>query len=417
VLLWCLHTVNGQSGFLYQGGFLLVALATLAVLASVVAVPGSVTDRLFSLAPVRYVGRISYGVYLYHWPLFLVLDQGRTHLSGAALLGLRLAVTLAAAATSYHFVERPLRGLRPTAAWPRLVVLPAALLLVLAVLLAATWPTASSGGIDTGLAAATPVRATSAHPVTGLILGDSVMVEMSFGLTYQDERWGVNLIPKAVLNCDLFSGTQIMEGGSARPQAEGCPDWRRTWASEVAEFDPDTVLIGVGRWELADRFYEGRWRSPQDPVVRQATARLLNDAVAVVSSHGAHVVLATALCTNPDLVGQNGLPDPMDSLSRVEAYNRLVYQVAAEHPGLVSVLDIDKLLCPGERWTPTMHGILVRDPDGIHPSPAGGQYIRPEALPLLARSGLPHLEARLAAASKAPKPATAKTAGSGHGGH
>ena len=397
VLVWCLHTVDGQARFLYEGGFLLVSLSTVAVLASIVAVPGSPTDRLFSLRPLRYVGRISYGIYLYHWPLFLVLDESRTHLSGGWLLGLRLLTTLAVAAASYHFVEAPLRGVRPVVTWRRMVMVPGAVALVVVALLLSTLPPpgTTSGALSTAPASATPIAPSETQPVRGLILGDSVMVELSFGLTYQSERWGVQLVDKATLNCDLFSGTQIMQGGSPRPQPEGCPDWRSTWASEVAQVNPDVVLIGVGRWELADRFYEGRWRSPEDPVMRREMERLLEEAVAVVTSHGAHVVFSTVLYADPDVVGENGLPDPMNDPRRVNAYNGIVRQVAAHDPRTVSVLDLNKLLCPQGHFTLMLDGIEVRDPDGIHPSPAGGAYIRPVALPLLQRSGLPHLEARL----------------------
>ena len=43
--------------------------------------------------PLVGLGRISYGVYLFHWPIYVILDEARTDLSGPALLGLRLAVT------------------------------------------------------------------------------------------------------------------------------------------------------------------------------------------------------------------------------------------------------------------------------------------------------------------------------------
>ena len=406
-LVWCLHAVDGQARFLYEGGFLLVALATVAVLASVVGTPGSPTDRLFSLPPLRYVGRISYGIYLYHWPIFLLLDGSRTHLSGGWLLAVRLTVTLVVAAASYHFVESRIRGLQPFVSWRRMAIIPVAVAITVVALVLATLPSPgqSAAQLNTAAARATPVAPTTTEPVHALVLGDSVMVELSFGLDYQSERWGVQFDTKATLNCDLFSGTQIMEGGSPRPQPEGCPDWRSTWASDVAQTNPDVVLIGVGRWELADRLYQGRWRNLEDPVLRRAMLRLLEEAVATGASHGAHVVLSTALYANTDLVGQNGLPDPMNDPRRVDAYNQIVRLVAADSHGTASVLDLNKLLCPQGHFTLMLDGVQVRDTDGIHPSPAGGQYIRPVALPLLARAGLRHLDARLVVAKSPPSPA------------
>jgi len=406
VLVWCLHEVNGSSGFLYQGGFLVVSLSTLALLAAVVGAPGSLVERFFALAPLRYVGRISYGLYLYHWPIFLLLDGSRTRLTGPQLLMVRLAVSIGVAAASYRFVERPLRGLPPAVSWQRVAILPAAAVGVAALLVVATisFPSSATGGVGPGLSQAAPVASPSADPVRALVLGDSVMVELSLGLVYDAERWGVDMTVKATLDCDLFSGTQIKEAGSATPQPEGCPDWRHSWAAEVDDADPDVVLIGVGRWELADRYYDGKWRNPDDPVMQRAMMRLLDEAIAVGDGHGAHVILSTALYDNPDLVGDNGLPDPMDSSQRVDAYNAMVYRVAEQHPGVASVLDLNKLLCPQGHWTLMIHGIQVRDSDGIHPSPAGGRYIQPVALPLLVRTGHPHLDARLAAEHPASSP-------------
>src|SRR6185312_14999039 len=108
VLLWSFHAVGGTGAFLYEGGFLLVAVSGALVIAALVGTdrgPGVVIGRMLALGPLRYGGRISYGLYLYHWPLFQVLDQSRTGLSGTALLGLRLGTTLGVAALSFHFVE------------------------------------------------------------------------------------------------------------------------------------------------------------------------------------------------------------------------------------------------------------------------------------------------------------------------
>ena len=60
------------------------------------------------MRPLVYIGRISYGVYLYHWPVYLWLDQSRTGLDGWPLLALRLAVTFTLAILSYHLIERPI---------------------------------------------------------------------------------------------------------------------------------------------------------------------------------------------------------------------------------------------------------------------------------------------------------------------
>ena len=63
-----------------RGGFLLAALATSAILLSVSCAQFSPVARLLSFGPFTFVGRISYGMYLWHFPLFIFIDEQRTGL-------------------------------------------------------------------------------------------------------------------------------------------------------------------------------------------------------------------------------------------------------------------------------------------------------------------------------------------------
>ena len=56
------------------------------------------------------MGRISYGLYLWHWPVYLTLTQTRTGLDGFWLLALRVAVSVGLAALSFYALERPIRA-------------------------------------------------------------------------------------------------------------------------------------------------------------------------------------------------------------------------------------------------------------------------------------------------------------------
>ena len=94
--------------WLVHGGFGAIAVLNVALIRAAL-VPESVFVRALSLAPVVAVGRVSYGLYLYHWPVFLWLDETRTGMSGAALLVARVAVTGVLAALSYHLLECPIR--------------------------------------------------------------------------------------------------------------------------------------------------------------------------------------------------------------------------------------------------------------------------------------------------------------------
>ena len=144
VALWL--AVSANDAFAYRGGFLLAALTTAAVIASVVCVQRSVLARCLSVAPVRYLGRISYGMYLWHFPLFLYLDGSRTGLVGLALFALRFVATLVMATLSFYLVERPVRQGTFLSGWKVWVATPAAMAAAAAAVLVATaLPTVALG--------------------------------------------------------------------------------------------------------------------------------------------------------------------------------------------------------------------------------------------------------------------------------
>ncbi|MFI7587224.1 acyltransferase family protein [Spongisporangium articulatum] len=90
-----------------------VALLTGALVVALAAGPGPIT-RLLSLRPLVGLGRISYGFYLFHLPLMMLVGE-YTGLRWAAQIALTFALTLACAALSYRFVERRFLDRRPGA--------------------------------------------------------------------------------------------------------------------------------------------------------------------------------------------------------------------------------------------------------------------------------------------------------------
>ena len=115
VLAWLAFTLPEGSAASFQGGF---QLATVAALATVWAVTreGAWVGRALDAAPLRWVGERSYGIYLWHWPLLLIIGGLLTGAPAAPILVpvLTLAATILAAALSYRFIEQPVRrfGLR-----------------------------------------------------------------------------------------------------------------------------------------------------------------------------------------------------------------------------------------------------------------------------------------------------------------
>ncbi|MCB0969500.1 MAG: acyltransferase, partial [Ilumatobacter sp.] len=108
-------TVGGPA----YGGWLPALSTVTAVLLLGLQHPGPVR-RALSVRPLVALGAISYGVYLFHWPIFVVVDEARLGTGGAVLFAVRVALTLAVAIASYRLVEQPVRRLR-TAPRPTLI--------------------------------------------------------------------------------------------------------------------------------------------------------------------------------------------------------------------------------------------------------------------------------------------------------
>jgi peptidoglycan/LPS O-acetylase OafA/YrhL len=108
----------GNTGYdlLFRGGFFLVGISSIAVIAAAVHPTATMTHHLLGNRVMTYIGRRSYGLYLYHWPIFQMYrrfaGKGLTPYEFVLLILLALAMT----ELSYRYVETPIRDGR-FAAW------------------------------------------------------------------------------------------------------------------------------------------------------------------------------------------------------------------------------------------------------------------------------------------------------------
>src|SRR5262249_33208433 len=147
------------------------------------------------------------GLYLWHWPAYLVLTPARTGVDGWELLVVRVAVSIAIAVASYFCVEMPVRrgiwvGWRIRVATPA-----AALVAVLAVVVATTGAvdrvtvSASAGAADVPLSSSAPVGTTRL-----LVAGDSVAWHLGQSFQQLDGELGFTTANAAFDGCALEQG-------------------------------------------------------------------------------------------------------------------------------------------------------------------------------------------------------------------
>jgi peptidoglycan/LPS O-acetylase OafA/YrhL len=112
-IVWIGWWNRGHAVF-HHGIFTLVAVLSATVIARVSAAPQGWISRVLQLPPLVALGKRSYGIYLYHYPIIQLTDayRGASWLSEPLLFGLRLAAVLVISWVSFRFVEEPIRRWR-----------------------------------------------------------------------------------------------------------------------------------------------------------------------------------------------------------------------------------------------------------------------------------------------------------------
>jgi peptidoglycan/LPS O-acetylase OafA/YrhL len=415
VYLWT-H-LSGPSSFLFEGGYFLFALGVAAVIFCAVTAQAAPLSRALGNPVFRYIGKISYGTYLWHFPLFALLDSARMHLFGYPLLIVRIGVTLVVATGSFYLVEEPIRRgrMRSLTEWRAWLMTSAAFITVVAVTVAATLPSTAEAAPTARVAGAQY----SGPPVRVLLFGDSVAWRLGFAMqaSQPQNNYDVNIDNGSIVGCGLVRSTEYVAHGVADTVAPACNtseprsvQWPAQWEGDLDQFHPNVVVVLAGRWEVEDRLIGGRWLHIGDPAFDADLKASLEQAVQVATSTGALMVLMTSPCFDSG-EQDNGQAWPEDSATRLTEYNTMVRQVAAEHPATVEPDDFGALLCPGGTFTTSFDGIQIRDGDGVHivPTAAAGQWLDARVLPTVIRVGRLQMAGQYLTSGSTPAPGATRS--------
>jgi peptidoglycan/LPS O-acetylase OafA/YrhL len=379
--VWAWWNIEEPTPSLYKGGLLVYALISGALVLS--ACVDSPVKRLLSFEPLRLLGVVSYGVYLFHWPLFLLFDEQRVdglldpfnlHPRGVNLFAIRLVVTLAAAIVSYRLVEQPIRnGQRPRLTRPPLMAAGTVAGIVVAALVI---PKISEPPVDPFEAYVNAAEGLDPSVLTpdaqiGVTLGDSTMVRTAWGLSGwgQENHRMVLTGGSADLGCGIGRGGEVRYLGKAGALKEQCQQWATTLPEVIAQARDrygrvDFAVVQTGPWDIADRKLDGddEWRHIGDPVYDDYLRGELDAANQMLLDEGVTVVWLTA----PHIeAGKNQEPPPSEPYpesdpERMDRLNQMIRELADEREGVV-VVDLAAWVAglpPGEDER-------LR-PDGVH---------------------------------------------------
>lgn len=412
VLTWLWSTQHVGSALLYRGGLVLHAALVGVLIVSAIQ-PASPVKTIFGVRPLAVLGRISYGVYLFHWPIFLWLDPSRASAPTWVVQATRVALTLAVAALSYHLLELPIRHRRAGTNRSLAFALPAAAaaLCLGAAGLAFNAAPARGNAVEVGLRESVsnaPVHVDAAHGTPPSPLGRPVRVatagdSLAYQISYVFSPWTTVLRDRidivdttAVPGCGLIERGELTERDAAisgqnleRLRKDGdasgpCRTVTERNAKLLQRARPDVVIAISGVWDTADHRFPGdhKFRGPGDPVYDQELLSEYQQRIDQWRSGGAAVVWAEWPCIAPAPMADGGtMPTGFDPGRMRYLKDNILVRLARANPD-VRFVDLSRGLCPGGAFrAQDQSGHRLRMDDGMHITADGAALARDQLVP------------------------------------
>ncbi len=301
---------------------------------------------------------MSYGLYLWHWPIFVVITPERTGLGAAAVSALRLSVTAIVALASYRYLEQPIRRHGITFGRPAVVV-PAAVLGAVVSLVIGT-----RGARDPEPVAirALPAGVVPARATTILVLGDSVAFALGDGMQAVQATvppgsppFRPFVVARGVNDCSILHDQLPTRSLNGRAHEGGDCDAR--WVADADEVRPAATLVVLGGGFYAPVEIDGAWQKPCAAGWRAAYRDELTRNLRALGEHGGRVFLA--IVPYPAGKWEETTPHAI-----VDCFDDVLREAAAGAAG-VTLLDLRGKLCPGGVCALLSQGAPIR-PDGLH---------------------------------------------------
>lgn len=396
-----------RSTWLFSWGFPVFALAIVVV---VVATADGFAEPVMASAPMRWLGDRSYGLYLWHWPVFLLLSPARVGIdeSWAPMLALdavRVALAVALADVSYRYLETPIRRRRWLPSWHATVAAGLSLAL-LAVLLVTVVPRPASTSAESvitlppantassepplvsgeptevpggGSATTTAPAAIPIGPLRVLVTGDSLAVHLSEALLEHAASRPDEIVAGSAAfgGCGLSAATdgRLHEFTNLSGERElldigGCVGQWASVPQRVRDEAIDVVLVDIGPWDALDmHLADGQVVSVADDVGRGLVAAAYVEFDALVADAGATIVWVTPADSQ---LGWGEFDDPVNDPGRWDAIRAIIDGLGVVRIDLPGWLAANGLEGPDGR------------PDGVHLGPGlNERFVAEQVAPAL----------------------------------
>ena len=378
---------GGPPWWIWNGGLVAIAVGGVLVIVGGLRAPDGVAGRVLALGPLRWVGLISYSLYLWHWPVIVLMTPTTTGWSGWPLLLARLGSMVALSCASYYLIERPLRradwaGLHRRLHVPTVGFAVVGLAVTAVVIVVGTVgpPKAASGQValaptaPSGTVRHSPILspAVPGQPYRAWIFGDSVMVDSSLGITAALQATG----DVSVVTDNAFPGWGLTTD--------------HTWPTDVSQtLAQSRPQIAIGTWSWDDPEAEA------DPAAYRALLERFMAAQLAPPDGVGLVVLLQFPQQGPDDSITDAATRQAAWLKQTEAtdaWDDAARQAVAAFPGRAVYLTTEQLFAPHGRFltwmrTPSGTWVRARKLDNTHMCPYGaaqfGALVTEELTPLL----------------------------------
>ena len=372
--IWFSRIIDGQSAWLYTG--LLGSFALLNVVFVIGAMTPGPMRWLMSLPPLTLMGRMSYGIYLIHWPVYVWLDEERVGWSGVALLAVRWIVIFALAAVLYNTIEKPIRsrtilkgnipaGITAVASLAAVIVAPLLVLKspssaisteqeVLSTIAPSSTTVEPPTSVATGVTTTTqPGPVDRGKPFNALVIGDSSAENIARALA-AGSRGDIGVISGGVLGCPLPKVSLVYRRVDENQKTDYCPDNVERVRENLTAIDAVLIVASVAnQWD-----YDPIDGGPKVEVGSDQYAanldRFIEQVGDVVASRGVQVIVLESPVVRDDPV-MNG-----DTPAASTAWNA-VMDAWDERYQWVTVVRYGDLLAP-----PDSDEGRAQRPDGTH---------------------------------------------------
>ena len=410
LLIYAFTAAHLTDRSLYRWQLAAVSVLSLIVIAAVVHPAASTARSLFASPALVGLGKRSYGVYLWSWPISVICGA---FVGSWTRFIAAMSLTIVVSEFSYVYIETPIRkgSLRRwfdrphDPGWSRRTIGSALVGIVLVGSLAVFFsrvdrfdraaggpdvaidlskvqlpaPAVSIAPTTTAVGVASPAQ--PAGPARVVIVGDSQAHALAINLPS-----GIQSAFK--ITDGSVEGCSVYDDGTVRSQRSGftrsfadCGGWAAKWGKSASKSHAQIALVVLGAWDVFDVEVDGRLVAFNTPAGDQRFIDDLGLGVAALRAAGSKVALLEVPCMRPKDVKGAGVPalPERGADNRVAHLNQLLRQVAAADPANVSFVKGPAEWCndqtistdPAYRW------------DGVHVYKPGAKLIYETIAPAL----------------------------------